>query len=163
MIWSRNIPILLPNDVFFNILCSGKYHCIAIELFRRRSWRLESAQVVSCCVFEIAKRWRQWMKGNFQFFCYWPCTSLHLLLAAALPSTANLQSLISIDLLSGSNAFQSILTILTNVIIRYLECSNFYCKMLLEKKFWMKSLTYLTNWQTDWREGVQKHTEQKTS
>ena len=60
---------------------------------------------------------------------------LHLLLAAALPSTANLQSLISIDLLSGSNAFQSILTILTNVIIRYLECSNFYCKMLLEKKF----------------------------
>ena len=75
------------------------------------------------------------MKGNFQFFCYWPCTSLHLLLAAAFPSTANLQSLISIDLLSGSNTFQSILTILTNVIIRDSECSNFYCKMLLEKKF----------------------------
>ena len=41
---------------------------ICMELFSRRRWRLVSAQVVSCCVYENTKHKRQCIKGNNQIF-----------------------------------------------------------------------------------------------
>ena len=40
-----------------------------MELFSRRRWRLVSAQVVSCCIYENTKQKRQCIKGKNQICC----------------------------------------------------------------------------------------------
>ena len=65
-------------------------HCVnyvrTMELFSRRRRRLVSAQVVSCCEYEITKQQRQCMKG-YNLFDNWVDTSFHLPIAVVLPVT----------------------------------------------------------------------------
>ena len=62
-------------------LCSSLTYSQSMELFSKGRWRLESAQVISCCVYEIPTTLCKHMHGNFPYmFDYWADPVLHLLL-----------------------------------------------------------------------------------